>query len=121
MKHSLQIHLKNLHFFSFHGIYHEEKVCGNQFEVNITIDYTPNDLPITHISQTINYVNVFSMIEKKMAIPTELLETIAQTFSTEILQQFPLADKVFISIDKMNPPIKNIDGRVGISYTLQRD
>jgi dihydroneopterin aldolase len=120
MTHSLQIHLKNVRFFSFHGIYKEETKVGGEFEVNLEVTCTPSNLNFTDINNTINYVSVYELVAKKMAIPTPLLETIATETATEILQQFPLATAVFISIDKINPPIENFQGSVGVSFTIQR-
>jgi dihydroneopterin aldolase len=33
----LTIHLNNLLFHAYHGLYEEEQILGNNFEVNITI------------------------------------------------------------------------------------
>ena len=38
----LSIHLKNLIFKAYHGIYEEEKIQGNIFEVNIAIYHHPH-------------------------------------------------------------------------------
>lgn len=120
MTHSLQIHLKQVRFFSLHGIYKEETMVGGEFEVNMSVTYVPSDFNFTDISNTLNYVSVYELLAKKMAIPTPLLETIATETATEILQQFPLSTAVFISIDKINPPIEKFQGRVGVSFTIQR-
>lgn len=120
MTHSLQIHLKNLRFFSFHGIYDGETKCGSEFEVNITVNYIPSNLSLTDINHTINYVSIYELIAQKMSIPTPLLETIAIETATEILQRFPVSTSVFISIDKINPPIESFQGKVGVSFTIQR-
>ena len=37
----MTIHLHKLRFHAFHGIYAEEKVLGGEFEVNLSVNYTP--------------------------------------------------------------------------------
>jgi len=37
-----------------------------------------------------------------------------------ILEDFKKAEKVRITIKKLNPPIKNFNGKVGVSFELKR-
>lgn len=116
----LSIHLHNLTLFAHHGIYQEEKLLGNAFELNITINYQPLSLPVKHLSDSIDYVAVYELVKKRMAIPTPLLETVITEMATEILAQFSLAEEVFIAIRKKYPPIAEMEGSVGVSFTLKR-
>lgn len=116
----LSIHLQNLTLFAHHGIYQEEKLLGNAFELNITINYEPVGLPVKHLSDSIDYVAVYELVKKRMAIPTPLLETVITEIATEILAQFSLAEEVFIAIRKKYPPITQMEGSVGVSFSLKR-
>lgn len=116
----LQIHLKNVHFFSYHGIFEEERILGNHFIINITVEVAVNTLPIKHINQTIDYVSVYNLVAERMAIPTPLLETVASEIVQLILARFSLAIKVSITIDKKTPPVPSFQGSVGVSYSLER-
>jgi len=116
----LSINLQNLQFKSFHGLYAEEKILGNHFEVNLTVKYQPQTLPINAIEQTINYQNIFEVIEQRMSIPTELLETLVVDIVNEIMNAFSMVDEVDICIAKKNPPIKNFIGNVAVSYHKKR-
>ena len=115
----LSIHLNNVFFFAYHGLYDHEKTNGNNFEVNITINYLPKE-HILNISQTINYVDVYNLLNVRMQIATPLLETLVMDLAKKILAQFYLAEEVNISIKKMQPPIANFDGSVGVSYSIKR-
>ncbi len=118
----LSIHLHNIIIFAHHGIYEEEKILGNEFELNITIKHSPQKLPVKHLSDTVDYVSVYDLVKKRMAIPTALLETVVTEIAKEILVQFSLAEEVFISMRKMYPPISNMhaQGSVGVSFELKR-
>ena len=58
----MRISLSNLEFFGFHGLYEGEKKIGNQFLVDIQIDFTPTVLIVNELDQTIDYVLVLSLI-----------------------------------------------------------
>lgn len=109
------IHLHQLHFFAYHGVYEEEKIIGNNFEVNADISFNVQT-PITNLSQTINYATIYEVIKKRMTIPTALLETLTE----DMAHQIQLLDKriqhISITIKKLNPPIPNFCGSVAVSY-----
>lgn len=89
---------------------------GNEFEVNLAVSF-PADKKITSLDDTLNYGELFAMTELKMSAPAALLETIAQELAEEIHERFPQVSTLSISIDKKNPPIPNIRGAAGVSFT----
>jgi dihydroneopterin aldolase len=108
------INLHNLIFFAHHGIHDEEKILGNEYEVNVSLSFEAAD-QITALDQTINYVSVYEIIKKRMAIPTALLETLAE----DLVQKIYFTDKriksISVSIEKKNPPIPNMESSVAVS------
>jgi dihydroneopterin aldolase len=116
----LTIHLENLKFHAYHGLYAEEQVLGGDFEVNITLQHHPQQLHVTQLHQTINYVSVYHLVKQRMQQPEPLLETLAYDICQSILQQFQHAQVVHISIYKLQPPITQFQGRVGVSLQLSR-
>jgi dihydroneopterin aldolase len=117
----LSIHLNNLLFHSYHGLYEEESVLGNDFKVDITVWHQPARIPVRTLHETINYVTVYELVKKRMETPTLLLETLATTIAQEILATFKQAEKVNISIDKLQPPIRDFHGSVGVEFELKRN
>ncbi len=116
----LSIHLHQVHFHSYHGLYDEEKILGNDFIIDLIVKYHPSSIPIQSIHQTINYVALYELVNKRMNQPTDLLETVATKIAEQILNEFSLADEVNISIKKINPPITSFKGSVGVSFELKR-
>ena len=116
----LSINLHNLIIFAYHGLYDHETINGNNFEINLTVNYQPK-AHILNISQTINYVDVFEIVNNRMQIATPLLETVVMEIAEQILAQFYLAEEVFITLKKMQPPIINFNGSVGVSYALKKN
>ena len=112
----LTIHLHNLLFHSYHGIFEEEKILGNNFELNVDVELNAVDT-ITRLQQTVDYAALYTIIKNCMELPTPLLETVAQ----QIAEKFRLFDdkikSVAISIKKTYPPISNFQGSLGITYS----
>jgi len=116
----LTIHLTNLQFHCQHGLYAEEKKLGGDFVVHAHVEMEEPAAVITSLHQSLNYVQVYDIIKRRMGQPTQLLETIAMELATEILHASPLAKKVSISIAKQAAPIVNFTGQVGVEYTIER-
>lgn len=111
------IDLKNLRFFADHGMYQEEKKVGNQFEVDISIACKSPKKTISSINQTINYVEVYRILQEEFSQRKYLLETLAMQIAERLQQQFPEIEQLTIAIRKLNPPITNFSGSVGITYS----
>ena len=110
----ITIHLNHLQFYSFHGLHEEEKILGNEYEVNasVTIDATGS---ITQLDQTVDYAAIYKLIKERMATPTALLETVAQELVNSIHSNYPQSRSIDISIRKKYPPIATIQVSVGVS------
>jgi 7,8-dihydroneopterin aldolase/epimerase/oxygenase len=112
----LTIHLQQLQFFAYHGLYPNEKAYGNQFELNIDVDIDAAK-NINKLSETVDYAELYGIIKKRMQQPTPLLETVAQELADLLLQYSALIKKVSISIQKKSPPIADFTGNVAITFT----
>jgi dihydroneopterin aldolase len=116
----MQISLTNLEFFGYHGLYEAEKKLGNQFLVDVVIDFTEPDTILNQLSQTIDYVEVHQLVKKIMATPTSLLETLVCKIADQILIEYVLAEKVFVKITKQKLPIANFMGDTAVSIQKVR-
>ena len=112
-----RVQLHNLIFFAFHGLYEEEKILGSQFQVSLEVSISDHT-EFENIEDTINYVSLFEIVKTKMNQRFDLLETLAESIIQEVYNKDKRVDEITISINKKNPPIKGINGNVGIA--LQR-
>src|SRR4029077_3666305 len=103
-------------FKAFHGIHDEEKILGNEYIVNASVEFHEEEEIITSIHQTINYAHIYNIIRKKMNVPTFLLETVVMQIGNEIRAEFPTIKSIDISIKKMHPPIEGIQGSAGVTW-----
>lgn len=112
----ISIHLYNLKFYSFHGVHEEEKLLGNEYEVNADVQFHEEHAEIHSLSQTINYVDVYEIIRKRMHIPTVLLETVVMDIGNTIHEKYNYVRHINISLKKVHPPIEGMEGSVGVSW-----
>jgi dihydroneopterin aldolase len=105
--------LRNVSFFAYHGLYPEEAVNGNTFEIDLTLSCAYHQ-PIHSIADTVDYVAVYELLKKEMEIPRSLLETLAEDICQKIQSAFPLVKTIEINIRKMHPPIPGFTGQVGV-------
>ncbi len=96
-----QIKIVDALVHAHHGLYPEEKTLGQQFMVNISIDF--NAANITDMQQTIDYVSVYNMMLQEMQIATPLLETVIERIAKQLQQNIPQMEALYISIQKLNP------------------
>lgn len=98
-------------------MYEEEKRVGNEFEVDVSIICKSPKKVITSISQTINYAEVYRIVKEEFSQRKLLLETVAMQIADSVQKQFPEIETINIAIRKLNPPITNFSGSVGITYS----
>ena len=110
------IRLHKLIFFSYHGVHAEETVAGTEFEVSVQITFAENK-KIEALADTLNYVNVYAIIKDHFSRPVPLLERLAQNISEEIYKIDERITSINITIDKLNAPICNFIGTVGVNYS----
>ncbi len=117
----MQVHLKQLKFYGYHGLDEGEDVLGGEYEVSLTASYLSTNVPVVSIAQTIDYTVLYDMVKQCMQKLTPLLETLATEIASEIFVKFSNVEEVVISIFKLHPPIKNFQGSVGVTYQLKRE
>lgn len=110
----ITIHLKNLRFFAFHGLYGEEKQNGNEFELDVSISFHRPDAAILQINDTINYASVFEIISSEMQKPCELLETFLNELAQILKKSFPQINHIVLTIYKLTAPIPGLNGKIGV-------
>jgi dihydroneopterin aldolase len=103
----ITISLHGAEFFAFHGFYPEEQKLGSKFIVDVDVSFTPaKDLKEDKIANTIDYEQVYNIVEEQMKKTSLLIETVAQSITDEIKNSFSLAGPIRVSLKKMNPPLK---------------
>ncbi len=115
------IHLHNLIFHGYHGLYEGEDKTGNSFEVNLDVSYEVKKGGYDDIGNLINYVDLYNLVRKRMNTTTPLLEQLADGIMRKIAREFKQVREIRISIFKLNVPIENFEGKLGISMSMNFD
>ena len=110
------IELRNLEFYSFHGLYEEEKRVGGEFIVDAFAKFPAEDHNLDSIDATVNYAALFAIIKDEMAQPRKLLETIAQSIAEKIYARYSVIKEIEIRIEKKKAPIVGLNGSVAARY-----
>lgn len=112
----LYVHLHHLRFFGHHGVFEEERILGNEYELNLTVGFEPKVVPVTQLEETIDYTRLYELVKRRMHQPTPLLETIATELVAEIRSMDNRISRISVSIQKLYPPVNSFEGRVGVSF-----
>ena len=100
----IQVH--GIRCYSLHGCLKEEtRICGT-FEVNVDLHCNfVASAESDHLHDTIDYVAVNKIVEKEMAIPSKLIETVAYRILRKLKEEFNMILQCRVEIKKINPPI----------------
>jgi len=109
------IHLHNVMMHAHHGVYKEEEKSGSNYEVNLDVKFDELDKKIEKIDDTISYEELYGIVKKKMLVPTPLLEEVCEGIIRKIHHEFAGVREISISIYKLEAPIENFQGKVGVT------
>ena len=100
------IELRNLTFHAGHGLLPGERLLGNTFTVDITLEADISHAIATDdLNGTINYAEAYEVIKQEMEIPSQLLEHVCGRIGSALLHRFMALRRVRVCIAKHNPPI----------------
>lgn len=114
-----QILIENMEFYSFHGHFREERIVGNKFLVDLTIE-TDMSAPTQsdNLKDAVNYQRAYEIVKAQMEIKSFLLENIARRIIDSLYSEMTGIDKITVKVSKMNPPM---GGKIGsVSVILSR-
>lgn len=101
----IEIELKSMKFYAFHGVAPQERTVGNRFVVDVwlTADVgqaTESD----RLEDTVNYAEVYDVVKKEMEQPSQLLEAVAGRIVRALRGRFPRILQAKVKVAKRNPP-----------------
>jgi dihydroneopterin aldolase len=111
------VKLEGMEFFAYHGFYEEERRIGNKYSVSLTVK-TKFKQAAEHddLGGTVNYEVLYAITKEEMAVPSKLLEHVAQRIADRIYTAFPRIQKLSVHISKFNPPIGGVCKAATIVY-----
>ena len=109
------IKIENMEFYSFHGHFKEERIVGNKFLVDLTIE-TDMKIPAEtdNLKDAVNYQRIYELVKQQMELKSHLLEHIARRILDSIFDELNGISKITVKVSKMNPPMGGKIGSVSI-------
>ena len=119
---SSKIYLRNVRFHAFHGVLPQEGIVGNDYLVNLVLDYDfSSAMKTDDLQGTLNYAEVYQKVREEMAVPSKLLEHVAGRIAHRLFSDFPEIQKLQLSITKVNPPMGADSDGAGVGVVLTND
>lgn len=117
-----KIYLRNVRFHAFHGVLPQEGIVGNDYLVNLVLDYDfSSAMKTDDLQGTLNYAEVYQKVREEMAVPSKLLEHVAGRIAHRLFSDFPEIQKLQLSITKVNPPMGADSDGAGVEVVLTND
>ncbi len=100
------IELENVRFHARHGVMKQERITGNEFEVNLKVktDFA-SALESDNLDNTISYADIYDVIKTEMMKPSDLIEHVAGRILKRLIENWPQLDSIYLKVSKLNPPI----------------
>lgn len=114
--------LKGLRFDAKHGYYEQERLEGNQFEVDLIfrLDLAPAGTS-DELEQTLDYQAAEKIVKQVMEGPSvKLIETLAHRIGRQLFETFPAVQQLEVYVRKLHPPIETPAEFSEVTMTWQR-
>lgn len=113
------IHLNEMEFYGYHGVFAEEQKLGQRFRTTVTLAVDLKRAGETdELEHTVHYGEAYEMCRRVIeGKPKKLVEAVAETVAAELLNQFPLVQGVRVQLIKPDPPIPGHYKSVAIDIT----
>ena len=113
------IELEGMEFYAYHGYFKSERIVGNRFEVNISIETDCEKASRSdQLTDTLNYESIYTLVKEQMHQRSHLLEHVAGRIIDRIHDLYPQAGKVRVKISRARPPM---GGHIrAVSVTMER-
>jgi dihydroneopterin aldolase len=114
-----QIQIENMEFYSFHGHFKEERIVGNKFLVDLTVETDMKNPSVSdNLKDAVNYQRLYEIVKMQMEMKSHLLEHIAGRILDAIYGEMNGITKATIKVSKLNPPM---GGKIGsVSVVMSR-
>ena len=116
------IFLNGLRFHAFHGVMPQERLTGNDYRVDLKIDF-PLEKAVgsDDVNDTLNYATVYTAVKEEMDVPSQLIERVAYRIADRLFRMFKAINEVEIKVEKYNPPMGADCEGAGVELHLIND
>ncbi|MFI5196426.1 MAG: dihydroneopterin aldolase [Chitinophagales bacterium] len=106
----LTVSLHGIKIHAHHGLYPEEHILGNRFEVDVDLW-----LPDTRPWPFADYTLIRKIVADTFEMPGQLLETFVANIHASLKEKIPISEKIRVAVRKLHPPMP---GEVGYAQVV---
>lgn len=100
------IELTGMEFHAFHGCLPSERVEGARYLVDFRCEYDVAAAAESDcLEDTLNYSEIYDIVSREMAVPSNLLEAVAGRIARSIREEHPEIGEFSVKVSKENPPV----------------
>ena len=116
------IHLKKLRFHAFIGVGAQERLTGNDFEVDLRLQTDVSvAMKTDDVTNTVSYAEAYDEVALVKSEPCNLVEHAAFKMAERMMKRWPQIAAVDVKLIKINPPMgADCDG-AGVELHLIND
>lgn len=100
MKTTKEVRLEDVRVYAYHGYYDIERVIGTEFSVDVRVRWESGTPVKDVLARTVDYEDLYRIIEGQMMIPSRLLETVSARIADEIHHAHPFVEEIEVTIHK---------------------
>ncbi len=116
-----QIVISDLRVKAYHGVYASERTQGAMFSVTLRLwCHSEDAIYSDDLSDTVDYGTVCDLVNREMAIPSQLLEHVAGRILTALLTTCPRVEQATVSVTKEQPPLVPAVAAATVTITATR-
>jgi dihydroneopterin aldolase len=113
-----KIIVEGIKVFAYHGCLEEEAKIGTHYTVDVWMETDFSEAAKTDdLTKTIDYVTVYDIVKKQMAIRSKLIEQVGQRIVDELKSEFKTLHTLKVKVTKHNPPMNGNVEKVSIVIT----
>jgi dihydroneopterin aldolase len=97
-----------MRFYAYHGVNPEEQTLGQRFTVDVVLAVDLRQAGQSdELANTVSYSAVYKVVRGIVeGEPRKLIEAVAESITSEILESFPLVERVTVTVRKPDAPMK---------------
>ena len=118
-RYSIELH--DVHLFAHHGVMQQEREIGAWFTIDLKLDL--NDYSCTtsdSIDGTVSYADVYDILCKEMAQPSNLLENVCNRIIKRLYDNFRQITAIDITLCKDTPPMGGDRLKAAVTLSSKR-
>ncbi len=110
-----KIQIEGIRLYAYHGCLLEEAKIGANYlvDVHLEADFLKAEISDS-LADTVDYVMVYEIVKKEMAIRSNLIEHVARRIIKQLYHTAKKAKKIEVRVTKLNPPMNGNIEKVSV-------